>query len=86
MIGREFVCSVHRDRLAATGVPGAYKCWECWLGREKFVARFGAGFYDSADSPGRASGEPRRKKEKVKRKKGKRLPTDSTDFTEKGLF
>ncbi len=90
----EFVCAVHPDRWAVVNCYGVLKCGECWLPRAKFVRRFGAGWYDSPDSPGRIAGRKRRtvgegqrtKKVKVKRQKGKDLATEDTEVTEKGLF
>jgi hypothetical protein len=52
-------CRRHPARIAAVDQGGVYKCWECYLGRERFLLRFQPDFYPdfepakkSAPAPG----------------------------------
>lgn len=42
-------CQHHKDRIAAVSVYDIPLCWECYLGRERFVIQFGENFYKDAD-------------------------------------
>jgi hypothetical protein len=45
----KYTCRLHPDRPGVVDKGnGNYPCWECYLGREAFVERFGKDFYTKA--------------------------------------
>lgn len=46
-------CQNHSGRVAAVEEGGAPKCWECYLGKEKFTKKFGKDFYEVKDDKGK---------------------------------
>lgn len=45
----KYCCQHHEDRIAAVSVYDIPLCWECYLGRKRFVVQFGENFYKDAD-------------------------------------
>ena len=44
--GIRYSCYLHRSRVAVVEKAGRFLCWERYLGKENFINRFEADFYD----------------------------------------
>lgn len=46
----KITCDEHPGRIAAAKVNHIFMCWECFLGRNRFVTRFGSAFFEKDDT------------------------------------